>query len=104
MEIHVRDKGVFVVDDKTLELVGSYDEVPDEVHEIIEAVKESKGGSKGAKPSSLAEETPPKRKRGRPPKKAVLSEEDKPILVTGTKIEVDPSEEVIKQAIASGVV
>jgi hypothetical protein len=100
MEIHVRDKGVFVVDDKTLELVGSYDEVPDEVFEIIEVVK----GSKGTKPSSSAEEAPPKRKRGRPPKKAVLSEEDKPILVTGTKIEVDPSEEVIKQAIASGVV
>jgi hypothetical protein len=101
MEIHVRDKGVFVVDDKTLELVGTYDDVPDEVLEIIEAVK----GSKGAKPSSSAEaEAAPKRKRGRPPKKAVLSEEDKPILVTGTKIEVDPSEEVIKQAIASGVV
>jgi hypothetical protein len=102
MEIHVRDKGVFVVDDKTLELVGSYDEVPDEVIEIIEAVK----GSKGAKPSSSAEAegVPPKRKRGRPPKKASISEEDKPILVTGTGIEVDPSEEVIKQAIASGVV
>jgi hypothetical protein len=104
MEIHVRDKGVFVVDDKTLELVGTYDEVPDEVLEIIEAVK----GSKGAKLSSSAEAegAPPKRKRGRPPKKSVvaISEEDKPILVTGTKIEVDPSEEVIKQAIASGVV
>ena len=102
MEIHVRDKGVFVVDDKTLDLVGTYDEVPDEVFEIIEAVR----GSKGARPSSPAEAdgAPPKRKRGRPPKKAVLSEEDKPILVTGSKIETDPSEEVIKQAIASGVV
>jgi hypothetical protein len=101
MEIRVRDKGSYVVDDKTLELVGTYDEVPDEVLEIIEAVK----GSKEAKPSSSAEsEVPPKRRRGRPPKKKVLSEEDKPILVTGTKIEVDPSEEVIKQAIASGVV
>jgi hypothetical protein len=104
MEIHVRDKGVFVVDDKTLELVGAYDEVPNEVLEIIEAVK----GSKGEKPSFAAGEegTPPKRRRGRPPKKSagVIPEEDKPILVTGTKIEVDPSEEVIKQAIASGVV
>jgi hypothetical protein len=103
MEIRVRDKGSYVVDDKTLELVGTYDEVPDEVLEIIEVVKVSRG----TKPSSSAEsEGTPKRKRGRPPKKgaAVLSEEDKPILVTSTKIEVDPSEEVIKQAIASGVV
>jgi hypothetical protein len=101
MEIRVRDKGSYVVDDKTLELVGTYDEVPDEVLEIIEAVRISRG----TKPSSSAEsEGPPKKRRGRPPKKVVLSEEDKPILVTGTKIEVDPSEEVIKQAIASGVV